>query len=102
MFKIHQIHINVISSTIFFYFINKQAIQILNIDLSKVCNTIVFDVVKTPKQLTFYQIRWGLDKHDFLFFKIYNFFTKKVTGGLFDYYCIVPKEETKIRRSSSQ
>ena len=41
----------------------------------------------------------GLDNGEFLFSKIkytfYNFFTKRVTGGLFDHYSIVSKEENK-------
>ena len=35
----------------------------------------------------------GLDNGDFLFFKIFQLLPKKATGGLFDYYGIVYKEE---------
>ena len=37
----------------------------------------------------------GIDNGDFLFPKFYNFFTKRATGGLIDYYGIVFKKENK-------
>ena len=52
-----------------------------------------------PKLPTFSQIHVGRDKGDFLFSKILQFFTKRATRELNDYYGIVPKEE-KIRGSS--
>ena len=55
------------------------------------------------KQPIFPQINEGVTKQgDFLFSKILQLLIKRVTGGLFDYYGIVPKEvKPKIRRSSS-
>ena len=44
----------------------------------------------------------GLDNGDFLFSKMLLLFTKRVTGVLFDYYGIVPKEEKQIKRSCLQ
>ena len=56
-----------------------------------------------PKRSKLSQICKGQDNGDFYFSKFYEFFTKRATGRLFDYYGITPKEENKkIRRSSSQ
>ena len=46
-----------------------------------------------PKRPTFSQILEGLNNCDFYYSKFYNFFIERATGGLFDYYSIVSKEE---------
>ena len=46
------------------------------------------------KRTTFFQIREGYKTMVILYYpKFYNFFTKRATGGFYDYYDIVPKEE---------
>ena len=47
-----------------------------------------------PKRSTLSQYSWGgLDNNDILLFKILQNITKRSTGGLFDYYGIISKEE---------
>ena len=59
----------------------------------------IFDVFYSLKDQYFPKFVRELDKDNFYFQKIYEFFIKRVTGGFFDYYCILPKEK---KRSSSQ
>ena len=63
----------------------------------KLKDKILYSKLSTPqKQPIFSRIREGLTKVSFYFPKFYNFFTKRVTGGLLDNYGITPKEENKI------
>ena len=62
-------------------------------------NVIVFrwSDVKEKTRKTLLRLKWLRVYKSKL---IRRFFPKKVTGGLFDYYCIVPKEKKKILRKS--
>ena len=57
----------------------------------------VFDFVLSSKTTNTFPNSWVKTRqNDFYFPKLYNFYSKRATGGLFDYYGMVSKDKKMI------